>query len=651
MAIITNSPLGLYEPNECIDANDNFAQYVVRDDAVKWQIAAACDTPIIGTEKLPCEDNHISDYRDSFNSPLAGITINQNNIVAVNAGTSTAYANYVRLNNSTLTPLKYYIVRYTINSYVKGFVKAYGTGSSISDERNANGTYTDIIQADSNGWIGFYFGDTTTTQTTLNITNVFIGCCRMDRIFDLPAGSYDFPSQTSLCYNGSEVIEANVIVLNDEYRNRVIDGGRYLVSFSVNTGSEVEFEFGVGDPFVFTKNTFFSRYLTFGGGIIRFQFDATAVSCISNFTIQYIPEIRAELHDSETGEVVENGLITEQIGSTLKVELSNDVSNGCYYISAADSCENNGGSFGGNILETTRTSPTNNINILNGDFTVVGDPSTGGYTFWNGVIVFLNALCKNKDYNGQFTLSFQLKTPRAVEDLYVKFNFGGAEYIYSKSGASDIDYPTEIPITITSGSDNFDLIVELSLALDLDLGETFDGSLNIFYPDDEELTYINMNAGQICGGYVSAPFKLVDEAPCDTVLLSYRANQNMLGFNYTDEGYREADGFINKLRIPARLWKQSIPVTQNIQRLSSGKRDKYFADLDFKRMLTVAPILDALHAPLAIALAHRTINIDGKEYVSNTEEYSPNWNKDSSLADVEIELFEQPVKRIVNSLN
>lgn len=652
MAIVENSPLGFSSDNGCDCRSNDFCQVVAREDNTVWQIAAQCDNAVIvGNQKLPCEDNMVGDYRTLFfnkntswvNTPNSEVSIFADEIRLTNAADA---ANFIGSPNGVLQTDRYYVLRYTISGYTEGTIQTISDAVTPGSVRNANGTYQEIILSGANGRFGFKYGNgTSTPETTATISNIFVACIRMQQLWSISTlfgDIVDFPSQTSMCKTGTTF--GFTFELRD--RSKFVIGQTYKICFNVSQQAELtagfDFNFGTNTETI-TAAGYYCYTLEFDDDTCEFVLDAGFLGCIGDITISLSPTIKAELFDGD-GNVVVGGLVKEVVGDTIKASIADEVPNGCYSIGVADSCANYKHQFFGNVLDVSKFSPTPDFNTSSGDFTISpnypADPNV-----YEGRIVFKKAVCCNKLYSGKISITlFRDPTSYTVEDMFVTINMGGNSQVFEPGTGSlnEIDL-----VDFEAGCDNEDIEIITSITLS-DVTGTLPvfGSLSL---EDPLLTSITFNSGQICPEMYSTCLQIMEEAPCETLLIQYRNDSDALGFDYSSPGYTEADGFYNQLRISAKVWKQNATKTLNVARKSSGYSTKYYSDVRRKMILNTVPLPAGIHDALSLALEHRTLLIDNEPFETEQTEYAPEWNKNSMLAPVEIELYRQE-PRLLNTL-
>lgn len=652
MAIIENSPLGFSSENECDCRSNDFCQVVAREDNTSWQIAAQCDNAVIvGNKKLPCEDNMVGDYRNLFsnkntswvNTPNSEVSIFANEIRLTNAADA---ANYIGSPNGVLQTDRYYVIRYTISGYTEGTIQTISDAVTPGPVRNANGTYQEILLSGANGRFGFKYGNgTSTPETTATISNIFVACIRMQQLWSISTlfgDIVDFPSQTSMCKTGTTF--GLTFELRD--RSKLVIGQSYKICFNVSQQAELtsgfDFNFGTNTETI-TAAGYYCYILEFDDDTCEFVLDAAFLGCIGDINITLSPTIRAELFDEE-GNIVPGGLETDTIEDTLKASISDSVPDGCYFIGVADSCSNYKHQFFGNVLDVQKFSPTPGFETGSGNFTISpnfpADPNV-----YEGRIVFKNAVCCGKLYSGKISISlFRDPTSYTVEDMFVTINIGGNSQVFEPG----TDPLNEIELTnVEAGCENEDIEIIIGVTLSSSTGTL--PVLGSLLFEDPASTSLAFGSGQICPEMYSTCLRVMETAPCDTLLIQYRNESDALGFDYSSAGYTEADGFYNQLRIPAKVWKPNSTKTLNSARKSSGFSTKYYSDVRRKMVLNTVPLPPGIHDALSLALEHRTLLINNEPFETEQTEYAPEWNKNSMLAPVEIELYRQE-PRLLNTL-
>lgn len=643
--IIDNTSLGFSDSqNDCDCRGDEFCQLVAKEDNPVWQITAECSELTGGTTKQPCESNQIGVYTADFYTdvPLSEeVIITDSYIKFIEAQSA---ANAVRTADLFLAPNTCYFLRYSVTSYLGGYIQ-----TKNGFQRTANGTYTEIYCTDEFGFFQFTYGpdDNPEVLTSLILSNIFIGCIRYSSLYDIDITegqeeAFKYISQTS--FEKTETT-ANVIEVSLKDTSSLIIGLVYKICFTIfdAVSGTVDMNFGSASPVPFSSNgRHCDSYLLGGSTDFSLTLSTDFVGKVGDISIELVPEIKAELFDCE-GNIVEDGLTLTPIENTVKLEISDDVPEGCYNIGIADSCANFKHQFYGNVLDVPdKFSET--INTTTGAWTATPPPNEEG--FWVNRILFKDAVCCGKLYTGTFIIGYSGEEELPTITYFsITIIIGGLQYNQVITPPLTLDNPYQFDFSsIEAGCENSDIEILLEYQWESSEDILF-GTLNL----DNGDTFLNMDADQMCPEKFSRCLKVVEAASCcpePTVLIKYRNDNNAFGFDYVSEGYRLEDGFYNQLRIPAKVWKASYPKTTKIQKNSNGLRSKYFADVDKKFVLNTGRLPEEMHDALSIALEHNTVLIDEIEYVCSSEDYEPEWNKSSALATVEVELFAQLPRKV-----
>lgn len=634
MAILNNNSLGFSEGEENCDCRSNdFCQIVVKEDNPAWQIVSEGDE-VTGTNiKLPCETNIVGSLIPSFpNYNPAYVQVNNTSIIWSGNQTSATHGRVTSITN-LITTGKFYVVRFTIVGRTKGFLSL--LLDLNSNTFNANGTYTVTGKAAQNflEW-NASFGETAFDGTVINLS---VSCIRYSTLYtiaDTSEGGIWTPSgQTKLCKQAGNT---GSLTYNDN--DAFIPGQTYRICFTITdlTQGSVNAYFGNTLIGTYSQNGRYCEDVLYSGPYsgksLWFDFSSGFDGCFGDVSAHINCIINARLIDSD-GNEVENGIITTPIENTLKVELNDTLPEGCYRIQVADSCANYKNQFYGDIFEDNRyTRFSETLNTTTGYRAI---PTNGAYT---DTIKYIGAICCGKTYD------------MAINGIYggdtgvlyineITVNIGGLIYNYFGTGGP-ISSPFEIPfLDIEAGCENEDI----EIFFDYEFTDITSTGQFINFQFNQPATYLEMQPNQFCPQATSLCLKVLESAEktCDTLLIKYRSSQDAFGFDYTSSGYTEADGFYNQLRIPAKVWKSAYPKTKEVQKLSNGRRNAYYTDIDKKYTLSTGYLPEYIHDALSNAVDHEILIIDGKEYVSEQTDYSPQWNKASALAPVEVELFLQ----------
>lgn len=631
--IVENTSLGFSNGDPGCDCrNSDYCQLVVHEDNPVWQIVADCDEITRGEEKLPCENSIVSEYFSDFPTyDPQYVNVSQNEITW--KGTQPTAEDVISIANY-LAVGKTYLIRFTIVNRTKGTLTVAGNTYDANGNYSINYTATDdqLTFTGSGGENAF-------DGTVINISII---CIRYSQLYTATHADGDYPftytGQTSICKSGV----AGVLTLNDFSRFHA--GQTYKICFTLTNVSAGQVLVVLGettsDPYIQSGRFCVDLVYSVGAsdGKLKFVFDAAFDGCISDITTELIPEFRIALFDAEGNEIPDS-LDVESIGNTIKVKLEDTVPEGCYNIGIADSCSNFKNQFFGNAITDPRVERySTNINTSSGAFTsegnTVGDTSTN-------TIKFIDALCCDKEYN----IGIKIADTSLLNDFAtfeVQLNLGGNIYMQ----------PVTPPVPDTNFTVIFNAVVAGCENTDAEVRLVYTVTNPAFFMTGEFVfagSYITMTGAQLCPEFYSTCLQVLNQAPCDSMLIKYRNDNDAFGFDYHSVGYREADGFYNQLRIIAKLWKAKYPRSREVQKNSTGLRTTYYSDVDKKYSLTTEPLPEYIHDALNIAIDHRTLIIEDAEFVSNAESYDPEWNKSSTLAPVEIELFKQR-DRALNTL-
>lgn len=651
MAILDNTPLGFSEQQSCDCRSSDYSQIVAKEDNPVWQIVAECDdNVIVGDKKLPCENNQVGDYWTDFKNRNSSYAEVINTEVAffqdyIQLTAAQNAANYIGTVDNYLTPDRFYVVRYSITGYSGGYIHLIDGAGNAGPMRQTNGTFTEIIPSGVNGRFAFRYGSdsSSTPTTTLTISNIFVGCIRISQQWDIPnilSGDITFTGQTGFCADGDTGF---TMPLRDEFKSQLVIGQTYRICFTVSQQSalfnSVDFTFGLTTESIDAAGQYCFN-IKYEDDVCQFVLDAGFVGCLSDIEITLSPTIKTGLFN-EDDELVEDGLVTEVINNTVKVSLSPELPDGCYRVGVADSCSNFKHQFFGSVFDVETYSE--NITMPQGEM-VISDNGTG---IANSTVLFKEALCCGKTYNGQITLDIITvgEEPIIIELVTITITAGG---VLIGDLEFEVDSSSEVrPFVLESGCLNGDLQFDIQVAYSTSLGTT--PTTIRFNFNNPVKSYLNMDEGLFCPEFYSGPLKVVQSAPCDTLLVKYRNDNDAYGFDYSSSGYTIADGFYNQLRIEAKVWKGNFSKTKSVQKKSDGRRTLQYSDTDSKMLMNTSPLPDYIHNALAVAIEHRTLIIGGKEYTCEDTEYLPVWDKNSTLAPVEINLIKQ-VPRKLNTL-
>jgi len=342
--IIDNSALGFSSTqNDCNCQSEDFCLLVSKEDNPTWQVAATCGELTGGEEKQPCESNQIGLYTDDF---YTDVPLNTEVIITdtyIQFIWAQSAANTVRTADLFLLPNTCYFLRYSVTSYIGGYIQ---TKNGI--QRNANGTYSEVYCTDEDGFLQFTYGpdDNPEVLTSLILSNIFIGCIRYSSLYTVSgldeedASLFRYISQTAFEKTGSSADAVDVTLNNSD---DLIVGKQYTFCITIYEAVSGTVTVTIGDDtFDFTTNGRHCETVTFAQTTPPNEFKVTLstdfVGKVSDITINMVPEFKAELFDCE-GNVITDGLDITQINDTIKIEIGADVEDGCYNIGIASSCD------------------------------------------------------------------------------------------------------------------------------------------------------------------------------------------------------------------------------------------------------------------------------------------------------------------------
>lgn len=690
--IINNSPLGFSKSDEnCTDCReDNFMLPVALVDNPQFQVNSSCTEITGGGLKSDCESNQIGPYTEDFQRyqgdtlqdmiPEYLISTEDINFTEFQSG-----GNIFSTEVGFLPANRCFWLRYTITGYLSGFIQTIADAGETkrttgpNPAREANGTYTELYCTDSDGRLRFQIGndDTPEELNTFILSNIFIGCIRYSELYDLLGDEVDialvtYGSQTSIC----KPVTANSVIA--ELREvPFMPGQVYKICFTIagSTQGQVDLLFNSTTPLAFPGNGRHCVELTYEdityNTKLDFEMTAAFNGCIQDIEVFLVPEFRIAAFDME-GNEVEDILNIDQVGNALKLSFQTSAAGNCYRIGISDNCSNYRNQFYGNILDAEGyySEPISNEDfgpwgkIFKGEFnawafTPLGWAESSGGEFTNYFII-RDSICYNKLYDAVFNLTID-DNGNPIGQIEVCVELAGSSYCQTINtpGASETITFTDILSAISEAQANIDLFcpndycslvgpnyLTVLISLKSVVKNNANAPLIEFTTGTDSTLTMDVEPGQFCPEYFSVPLAVSIAAPCDTVLVKYRNSQNAFDFDYSSSEFSEEQGFYNSLRIPGKLWNPTYPREIQIQKNSTGFRTNYYADVDKTYLLSAGRLTEFIHDALALAIVHDYVNIDGKELVCSSEEYSPEWNKDTTSATVELEFYLQQSRKL-----
>ena len=212
---------------------------------------------------------------------------------------------------------------------------------------------------------------------------------------------------------------------------------------------------------------------------------------------------------------------------------------------------------------------------------------------------------------------------------------------FTGNGAKTVDYT---PLVLVPAGTEFKFLGGTAILSGLEL-------------DNVVLDFVDGNQDTVA---CSECYDLATTHGC-TMLLSWENDHNAFCFNYEDFnlGYGGTNLFIQYLRVAARLKNASYPKDKHKPFIdSTGVRRNIYARVDKQSLLEIDYQPEYIHDALSVALEHSNFQIassyvpqDAGQYVSDEEDYTPDWQGDLLLAKSKIELIKvTPVCDLENSL-
>ncbi len=196
--------------------------------------------------------------------------------------------------------------------------------------------------------------------------------------------------------------------------------------------------------------------------------------------------------------------------------------------------------------------------------------------------------------------------------------FSGAPFV----GAAG-SFTTEIDLT----NEAFDeTTIQFSLS-----GTDFGGG-----PGDMTLDNVSIliNADEVNVLTCSEPFVLKSEHTC-SMLLKWTNISNAFGINY------DQFTLVHSLRVLAKKWQPTWDkIDKKTDTNSLGAISNIYSRTVKKERFTLRELPEYVHDALSIGLEHDSFTVDGTTFVTEDEEYAPEWRKSSLSAPVNVELIE-----------
>lgn len=147
-------------------------------------------------------------------------------------------------------------------------------------------------------------------------------------------------------------------------------------------------------------------------------------------------------------------------------------------------------------------------------------------------------------------------------------------------------------------------------------------------------------------------FKLEDSTACNcsSTLMTWTNDENAFGFDY------ENFTFVQKMRFCAKLYQPHYTKDdKDTYRDSAGNRKLLYSSTTKIERLKITPLPEYMHDALSIGIEHDTVKIgttlspdDTVDYVNDEDNYEPDWNNQSLLAPITLEMIRDD-QNLVNS--
>lgn len=622
-------PLNLSASN-CNENDLGFCQVLSKHDLPAYQFPIYCDTELTGgLQKLPCEElvviNNLSDVFDDN----AGMNISNNRIEPF--GTNPHYVNKAAYFEHN----KFYQISIQLINHINGdwFVTC---GDTVSDPIS-NGVFSQIMWSGPSSTSFSISGTDGDLPLDGYVANVSVQCVRYSELYDLvfdPTNRIEFTTPVCIkCTPGSMGLSMSEAI-------PTLQAGKiYKLSFKIteNTcnspGTEFAYGLGATGPLFAQQigNGFFEIEVMAGANptkLFQLNFPTCFDGKVQDITIYEKNQIRMAIYDQDKNLLPDMIAVNEVEGVYLAT--LPDLAEGCYRLGYADLCSDSYGQFtGANILDLAQWRELVNMSDDSGEG--VFDTETTAY------IIYHNFIKGGILYN--FNISGIIPGDNATT-FDVTATIGGTTMtlvstVPTPSGGYSAGVSYTFNFLGTAGISNADLIISVLVSgtgatiakMTIDSGGIFDG------PD----LHVNQTDPQfIVESYSDCLTVIENVNDCELVELKWRNNKPFLGINFDVTGYDYA-----RMWLPMKLWHPKYPKDREIFMNTSGNRRVNYSDTDEVFTLTTGYIPGYMLKTLALAIDCDTFLINGDSYVCTSEESSPEWNKNTSLAFVELEFVKQ----------
>lgn len=260
--------------------------------------------------------------------------------------------------------------------------------------------------------------------------------------------------------------------------------------------------------------------------------------------------------------------------------------------------------------------------LINGDFeSDRGWILTSNVAISSGELIFTDAIATrdsatNYLFCGNDAIVFDGTTSYTVTFTISNRTEGGVYFILGTTSSATYSLDGTYSFTITPGI-AFDSMFSI-VAATTETSLTID-NVSVVIADED----LVVDAKSEC-------FHVCNQDNC-TIQITWTNNTNSFGYYY------EA-GFINYMRLNARIRNAKINDLEfNPFKNSIGVMSMPYYNGQKVEELAVSPIPEYMHNALAVGLSHRTVTIEGINYI-RTGAYTPDWTDDSELAKVVVEV-------------
>jgi len=644
----------------CSDPNSGYCQLVDISDAPKFRLSKLCDEELLGTlEKLPCEDYEVISDMSSVFTDLTGMVADDSRVESDGiAGTHSAKtaAGYFTVNTM-------YVISYQLRGLTSGFGSAkIKVGDNFGATRTVNGYYTDTLYSGATD--KFELVGTDIGEFIFNgyFTNITVQCIRYSQIFDFePVGGgavsdyVTFMGQTKFC------ITPGVGVQIYKELPDITPGKTYKLTFRITGNTSVAtlgyelWPSGASPIASVDTNGYYELYITAGDGTgggapgdaeyLWLSLSDIFNGCVQDIQLYEVAENRVGVYNSD-GTINECADVTIYEGEDAPLDsdvitlVTNDTACGCVKIGYADSCEDYHGQFTGSNLLPDSTEVFDGVDPDSGEFFIT---DTAG-----------NEVSVSMDYQGMVDagyiycgeISFSATDGGIIPGSALPIDYIRIDVVIGGTLHNLCNYPNPTNTTVYTCT-----LIDLlsgSTTLDIEFIISWTATGDATGTVDLDTITTSLCSGQLIPRYWSNCFNIIDKSICDDVMIvKYTNDKPLYGLSY------DVALPYYLFRIEAKIWHPTFPKTREINRSSTGHKTINYADIDKHYIMNIKPLPPYLIEAIVAAIDHDTLEIGSDinnliEYVSESDEIDPTWNKNSNLAPIELSLTEQD-KRLVKS--